>query len=389
MDDGFFCGPPSCVLGELNVLILGGTTEDSKLSEHFQTAKKVATLIARKAIPVAGKIATAGILDLGSITEEAISEYVSGSLTDAVDAYTAQRALISKFRSSLETSINDLVKDSDKDKIVFFVDELDRCRPSYAVDLLERIKHLFDIENVIFILSLDKTQLGISLGAVYGEKIDSAEYLRRFIDLEFRLPKPDAKKFTRHLYDSFGFGDIFSERKQQVFQYDSQHLVDTFQPLSELLNLSLRAREQCFTTIRVALMLTPNNRHIYSHLLTTLAILRVGAPEIYQPYALENGKATDVIDFLRQKSGGQEKLAKDFGAVTEAYLLAARSGRFGGDNEEFAMHKEAAANETLSEAERERAGKIIRIANDMIMKDQIPNLSNVVNKLELASRFES
>ena len=82
-------------------------------------------------------------------------------------------------------------------------------------------------------------------------------------------------------------------------------------------------------------------------------------------------------------------LEKHFGAVTEAYLLAAKSSRFGGENEEFATYKEAATNEALSEEERRRASRIVEIASQMILRDRIPNLNYLVDKLELAARFES
>ena len=81
--------------------------------------------------------------------------------------------------------------------LVFFIDELDRCRPSFAIELLERVKHLFDVKNIVFVLSIDKKQLEAITAAVYGERIDALEYLRRFIDLDFYLPLPHTKDYTK------------------------------------------------------------------------------------------------------------------------------------------------------------------------------------------------
>jgi len=53
------------------------------------------------------------------------------------------------------------------------IDELDRCRPTYAIELLENIKHLFDIEGLYFIIATDSTQLSYSINAVYGNKFAS------------------------------------------------------------------------------------------------------------------------------------------------------------------------------------------------------------------------
>ncbi|WVV48879.1 P-loop NTPase fold protein [Pseudomonas sp. NA13] len=68
-----------------------------------------------------------------------------------------------------------------------FIDELDRCRPTYAIELLERVKHFFELEDCRFIVASDSTQLAHSVRAVYGEKFYSERYLSRFFDAEFRL----------------------------------------------------------------------------------------------------------------------------------------------------------------------------------------------------------
>lgn len=69
-----------------------------------------------------------------------------------------------------------------------FIDELDRCRPTYAISMLERIKHLFDIPNVAFVIATDTTSLGASIKAVYGSEFDSQHYLSRFFHRSFKLP---------------------------------------------------------------------------------------------------------------------------------------------------------------------------------------------------------
>ncbi|CAB3961052.1 hypothetical protein BLA3211_00791 [Burkholderia aenigmatica] len=74
--------------------------------------------------------------------------------------------------------------------IFLMVDELDRCRPSYAIELLEKIKHIFRIENVYTVVATDSQQLGHSIKAVYGSEFDSRKYLRRFFDHESRLDTP-------------------------------------------------------------------------------------------------------------------------------------------------------------------------------------------------------
>lgn len=383
----FSTDPMVAFLGELGTLVSNDVKNESTFAKHFQKAKKIATLLAKKAIPVAGKVATGGILDLDSFTEKSIAEYVASSITDAVDAYAAERAFIEEFRASLSEAIKKLNEDGKKSNIIIFVDELDRCRPTYAVDLLERIKHLFNIDNAIFILSLDKQQLHTSLGAVYGQDVQSDEYLRRFIDLEYLLPRPDAEAFTNSLFNRFQFDKFFEKRTHSELRYEKENLIKAFVALSDIFNLSLRAREQCFTRIRVAMMTTSENHYLFPHLLTMLTVLRVGAPTAYRRYALEGGSAKELVEHLKTLKGGVEMLDSHFGAVTEAYLIAAKPHRH--DKSAELQEYEAISNDASRQAvERERADKIVKIVSDMSFRDKNPSLSYVVNKLELAAQFK-
>ena len=115
------------------------------------------------------------------------------------------RKLVVDFREQLKSVAKEISPDK---QLIIFVDELDRCRPDYAVQMLERIKHFFSIDNVIFVLSIDKNVLCKSIRAIYGGlDIDTEAYLRRFIDLEFDLPKPNPRDFIKLLYDQREMGE--------------------------------------------------------------------------------------------------------------------------------------------------------------------------------------
>lgn len=380
----FSTDPLIAFVGEIGSIQI---EEETEFSKHFNKAKKVATLLAKKALPVAGKIATAGALDLDNLTEKAISDYVSSNISDAVDAYSAEKELISQFHENINNAVSSFEDEEETKPIIIFVDELDRCRPTFAIELLERIKHLFNVKNVIFVLSLDKQQLQISLGAVYGHDIDSGEYLRRFIDLEYSLPKPDAESFTNNLYNRFGFDEFFSKRMSGELRYERDNFLKTFNALSDIFGLSLRSREQCFTRIRVAMMTTQENYFLYPQLLSTLAILKVKAPAVYHEYALGLGASRELVSYLRGLAGGNEFLDTHFGTVTESYLIAAKAG-WRGECAEVEKYKILAADESLNDEQRERADKIVKIVTDMQYRDRNPSLAYVVNNLELAAQFK-
>ena len=79
-----------------------------------------------------------------------------------------------------------------------FIDELDRCRPTYAIELLERIKHFFELEGCRFIIASDSKQLAHSIRAVYGQGFSSERYLNRFFDAEYNLDNVDVDSFVRN-----------------------------------------------------------------------------------------------------------------------------------------------------------------------------------------------
>lgn len=80
-----------------------------------------------------------------------------------------------------------------------FIDELDRCRPTYAIQMLERIKHLFDIPNLAFVIATDTTSLSHSVKAVYGGDFDSKQYLQRFFHRTYKLPAATREKIIARM----------------------------------------------------------------------------------------------------------------------------------------------------------------------------------------------
>jgi len=82
-----------------------------------------------------------------------------------------------------------LAKIADQKPIVLFIDELDRCRPNFAVDMLEIIKHTFDVNNVDFVLITNTQQLRASVNHCYGDAVDSQRYLDKFVKFNISLPE--------------------------------------------------------------------------------------------------------------------------------------------------------------------------------------------------------
>lgn len=153
------------------------------------------------------KLKTAGDEIVGDGTS-ALSSVAPGKLMETrIAEFELGQDAIKEMRESLEALVASL-NDQDKVPPIFIIiDELDRCRPTYAVKLLEEIKHLFNVPGLIFILGLHGDQLAHSVTAAYGTGFDGKSYLRRFFHRQYRLAAPDLKPLLQHLCDRAGIAD--------------------------------------------------------------------------------------------------------------------------------------------------------------------------------------
>lgn len=94
-------------------------------------------------------------------------------------------------------------------QLIVFVDELDRCKPTYAIKVLERIKHYFSVPNITFIFSVDLSQLQNTVKRYYGEEFDGYHYLDRFFDLVINLPEPDLDNYLKNTDGMLVLNDLF------------------------------------------------------------------------------------------------------------------------------------------------------------------------------------
>lgn len=88
-------------------------------------------------------------------------------------------------------------------RLIIFVDELDRCKPVYAVRLLERVKHYFENEQITFVFAVNINELQHVINGYYGNNFDGSRYLDRFFDLRITLPSPNMEKY----FESLSFCD--------------------------------------------------------------------------------------------------------------------------------------------------------------------------------------
>ena len=90
----------------------------------------------------------------------------------------------------LEAYVKQFLDEKNTRRIVIFVDDLDRCTPEKALELLESIKTFFDIEGIIYVVGMDPKSIDSIINVKYGKesKVDGLEYLQKIVQLPFSIP---------------------------------------------------------------------------------------------------------------------------------------------------------------------------------------------------------
>ncbi|WP_421847392.1 KAP family P-loop NTPase fold protein [Marinomonas sp.] len=285
-----------------------------------------------------GEAATNEILDLiaaatGSVTNhKAVKDDLNiGNLgLEVASQHKRHKQFTQDFKEQARELVDFALEGNPNKQVFIFIDELDRCRPTYAIEMLETVKHLFDIPDFIFVLSTDTNQLQHSIKAVYGHDFDSHEYLSRFFEQRLTLPEPNFLEFLTA-------NNMFSTvRINELNTFPSIHGVEEFREVVNVIgrlnkdHLSLRRLKQICIQLEVVLTSADFKEAIFP-IFDLVGIvfgdtLYGGLIEPKTPISRammaykDNGEKSKVIDFvigkekvietIKQLSGGLAKIAK-------------------------------------------------------------------------------
>lgn len=269
-----------------NLNMISKEQDGGKLEEVFKVGGRILAGIAIGAAKGAlGKVGEI-LAEAGKGGLDAIHEQFAESLKEKDE--TSQT--MQEFKKVLKEYVAFVCDDGKP--LIYFIDELDRCNPTFAVKVLERIKHLFDVPNVVFVLSVDKKQLACSVKGFYGShEIDAEEYLRRFIDIEYYLPEPDAGLFCEYLFDYYNFnsffkneyrlGEDFFGKNSDKAATDKDDLLYMAKAIAKYKHLSLRQIERIFAIARIGLCSMPVKSEILPQLFFFLSYLKTCESDMY------------------------------------------------------------------------------------------------------------
>ncbi len=211
-------------------------TQLSEQSSKPKKARNVISKITRKGIwsavkrgapklvkgaakKIAGEETVDGALEFFGLGADEIASASEEWVAAALEAQEAQENSRVQFRGELQDFVRSELKSSNeqsKKKLIVFIDDLDRCRPNYAIQLLEAIKHLFDVDGLLFVLSIDEAQIRESVRAVYGHQANAEGYLAKFIDWRYRLPTPQQDKYIDFILEKYAIGELKVYRDNDI-----------------------------------------------------------------------------------------------------------------------------------------------------------------------------
>ncbi|MCK6392067.1 P-loop NTPase fold protein [Zoogloea sp.] len=355
-------------------------------AEKIAVFKRLGSKLVRGALPFAIKAATAGMVDIDNDALKDLLVDEAGKLAEAqIEAYAEAKASIAGFKDAL-TELAEEIGVSGK-PLVIFVDELDRCRPPFAVRVLEVIKHFFSVPGVVFVLALDREQLGHSIKSMYGADMDVGGYLRRFFDLEFNLPKGNGTTFVGELFRKFGLAEaIEAHSKQSGFTgpFSTQNLVSS---LFDAFSCSPRDQEKCFTHYALTKIASPRARQWSFMNLFMAIVLRIKQPELYQGLLHGSKTIDDVLIDLSKSKRFLNYLETHGGTYFEWYL---RALSYSGMSSAFLSELDGARQIGQGRVDRMDALNILRSGFDgNLQLPPIGGLRGIDTAINLVEHFSS
>ncbi|WP_104024365.1 KAP family P-loop NTPase fold protein [Vibrio hyugaensis] len=303
---------------------------ESKKKEFKEKAAQVFKTFSRGVIKTGIRIGTAGVID-GTILDQAekdistlVSEQVDTIISSKFECSKADKLALKNFREFLSDIA---VNHTPGERIVFVIDELDRCRPDFALDLLENIKHLFSVSGITFLLVMNRKQLEESVKCRYGSGIDSVTYLQKFINVWLSLPRSSGKyqqdDGAEYLKTSLGLmaegSRIYNDTSAQMLRSLVKHLKPSFRDIERMLTY--------FSLIE-------NSRNepmvdFYQDIMATVCFMKVANPRMLDAIVSKRALAQEVLGFLQISEGSDfsEEYSLEHLALEIEFDLASQERR--------------------------------------------------------------
>ncbi len=297
LDDAFFP-----LLGQfLRAHNKSGAPLQSKRDSLVAKARPLLRTVPAVLADIGLRAATGGMLTAEGIRDaaeqsEAADKGIAGVMIDECLAFVDKHnESIQRFRRALEQAVAQLERNDAISPLVFIIDELDRCRPNYALSVLERMKHLFAIDGVCFVLVTHLEELTAMVQHAYG-LIDADAYLEKFYHRRFDFEKlllRGSEELRKRYVDHLATG--------LEIDGDTELARTVIGNLVRIHSVSLRDQERIMLSLALfyaAQPMTQQNYYGYE-MVPMLATMRQIDKGLFDLAASQDLKYADVSRFLR------------------------------------------------------------------------------------------
>ncbi len=272
--------PFICLSAELLTFFESVGAEEQTLKDKMASVGKG---VLKAGLNLGLKVLTLNAVDgtalenVGADIAQELSTITDKQILDRIQTQKNLKQNIQDFRDRLVQ----VVQDHAGGTLVFVIDELDRCRPDFAVAMIEQVKHLFAARGVVFVLVLNSKQMQEYVRGVYGVSIEDAErYLQKFINIWASLPPkegrgeaPEYRAVIRNFVGRTGLRESGAHEVDVI----EKHLND----LANRYSLSLRDIEKTMTYVAMLYAVLGDRSHKETRSIALLAVMKVIRPKLF------------------------------------------------------------------------------------------------------------
>ncbi|GEM_PF-5163269 len=281
--------PFLCVVSEIKTSLIDKTEMKGLASPGMEKALNIFKAAAPALIKGILKKHGADIEVIAeAIDSEALAEGGAKLVEDLIKNHEQTTASIEAFKLSISEWLRVAIEQSEGQidyPLFIFIDELDRCRPTFAIEMLETVKHIFDMKKVVFVIATDKEQLQHSIRAVYGAGFDSARYLDRFFHRSVVLQNDSVdNQINAMIAASTVFNPQDFTFKRHILSV-SQHpkmISGWFATIANVFRMNLRTMNLWFDRVE---SVVATNEKIDILFFSFLMALYTVKPEVYKQYS--------------------------------------------------------------------------------------------------------
>lgn len=244
----------------------------------------------KKELEDVGKDTVNGVVSISKVIGQ------SGNLEEKIKSFKNGQKAIEDLKKALAKLVKAISKDGKQAPIVIIIDELDRCRPNYAIKLLEEVKHLFDVKGIVFILGMNIIQTCKSVKNIYGSEFNSEHYLSRFYSRKYKLAKPENQILIEKLLVEYSIPlnrFFYHNLKQNTDPHSG--VIEIINSLLDYFEVSPRDFFKVFRILQTTISVTKGNQIFLPQLMILIIKEIKGESDFKLLYASLSNKITFTV----------------------------------------------------------------------------------------------